>query len=601
MLKIREYLKDHILLFDGAMGTYYAQHNDDPDRPCELANLETPEAVESIHRAYIDAGCMAVKTNTFGANRPQLGAKCVPVIQAGYELALRAAGKRAYVFADIGPIDAPDDDALVAEYSFSAFSFLACGARNFLFETNSSDHGLHAVARRIKQRAQDAFILVSFAAQPDGFTREGRLLGELVRVAVDDPCIDAVGLNCVSGARHMAELVSRLRLPKDVLLSAMPNAGYPTVRGKRTYYDGDPAYFASQMCALRDRGASILGGCCGTTPEHIAAAAAALKAVRPVRVTAAEAEDDIGAPRPAGQPEEPVEPEEPNEFWDALCDPEQKPFAVELDSPLNADMSKFMAGARELREAGASVLTIADCPIARARVDSSLAACKLRRELDIDALPHMTCRDRNLNATQALLLGLSAEGVRNVLIITGDPIPSASRDEVKSVYNFNSRNLIKYVDGLNRTLLPTPFHIFGALNVNVRNFRMQLDLALQKEENGAVGFLTQPILTEEALENLKLARQTLRGKLLGGIIPVVSQKNALFMNSEIAGITVDEKIIAAYEGADRARGEELAVDISASVAAAIAPYVDGYYLMTPFGRTGLMTRIMKRIRAGENS
>ncbi len=593
MRKIREYLEDHILLFDGAMGTYYAQHNDDPDRPCELANLETPQAVEDIHRAYIRAGCGAIKTNTFGANRPNLGEKCVPVIQAGYELALRAAGKNAYVFADIGPIDAPDDDALLAEYSFAAFSFLACGARHFLFETNSSDHGLHAVAKRIKERAPDAFILVSFAAQPDGFTREGRLLGDLIRASVEDENIDAVGLNCVSGARHMAELVGRLSLPEDVLLSAMPNAGYPTVRGQRTYYDGDPRYFASQLSALRDRGARILGGCCGTTPEHMAAAVSALKtsAIPKLPLRSHKAEDV--------QAQEP--PAEPNEFWDMLCDPDRKPFAVELDSPVDADVTKFMSGARELRDAGASVITVADCPIARARMDSSLMACKLRRELDIDALPHMTCRDRNLNATQALLLGLCAEGVRNVLIITGDPIPSASRDEVKSVYNFNSRKLIKYVDSLNAALLPVPFRIFGALNVNVRNFDMQLKLAQEKEENGAAGFLTQPVLTEQALENLKLARRTLRGKLLGGIIPVVSQRNALFMNSEISGITVDEKIIAAYEGADRARGEELAVDISAAVAAAVAPYVDGYYLMTPFGRTGLMTRIMDRIRADGNA
>ena len=214
----------------------------------------------------------------------------------------------------------------------------------------------------------------------------------------------------------------------------------------------------------------------------------------------------------------------------------------------------------------------------------------------MDAVPHMTCRDRNLNATQALLLGLSAEGIRNVLVVTGDPIPSAERDAVKSVYNFNSRKLIKYIDGLNSAMLTHPFHIFGALNVNVRNFRMQLDLARQKEENGCVGFFTQPVLTEQALENLRLARETLRGKILGGIIPVVSRKNALFMNSEIAGITVSEKIIEAYEGADRERGEELAVEICSHVARAIEPYVDGFYLMTPFGRTTLMARIMERIR-----
>ncbi|MGM9615577.1 MAG: bifunctional homocysteine S-methyltransferase/methylenetetrahydrofolate reductase [Oscillospiraceae bacterium] len=582
-MNIRDYIQNNILLFDGAMGTYFAAHNN-PDTPCERANLENPEAVEAIHRAYLDAGARAIKTNTFGANRLTFGGECAAILRAGYELACRAAGDDAFVFADIGPVDSADGRTADAEYLFIADTFLACGAKHFLFETNSSDRGLHAAAAHIKAREPDAFILLSFAAQPDGFTSDGELYSDLIRAAAADPNVDAVGLNCVSGARHTAELVKRLG-SAGTPLSAMPNAGYPTVRGRRTYYDGDPQYFAGQLRVLRELGVGILGGCCGTTPEHIAAAAGALRALSPVSPAPVSPETGADGAKP-----------ERNPFWEKLCDPRQKPFAVELDSPPNADLTKFMAGAEELRGAGADIITIADCPIARARMDSSLLACKLRRELQIDALPHMTCRDRNQNATQALLLGLNAEGIRNVLLITGDPIPSAQRDEVKSVYNFNSRKLIKYVSNLNASVLPTPFQVFGALNVNVRNFRIQLELAQQKEENGAVGFLTQPVLTQQALENLKLARETLHGKILGGIIPVVSQKNALFMNSEIAGITVDEKIIAAYEGADRARGEELAIDISAAVAKAIAPYVDGYYLMTPFGRTNLIARIMQRIR-----
>ena len=164
------------------------------------------------------------------------------------------------------------------------------------------------------------------------------------------------------------------------------------------------------------------------------------------------------------------------------------------------------------------------------------------------------------------------------------------------MYNFNSRKLIRYIDGLNRTVLPTPFRIFAALNVNVRNFGVQLDLARQKEEAGALGFLTQPVLSEQGLENLMRAREELQGKILGGILPIVSQRNALFLNSEIAGIRVDENIAARYEGADREQGEELAVEISTAFARRIRPYVDGYYLITPFGRTALIGRIMDEIR-----
>ena len=212
-------------------------------------------------------------------------------------------------------------------------------------------------------------------------------------------------------------------------------------------------------------------------------------------------------------------------------------------------------GVKRLRDAGADAVTIADCPIGRPRADSSLLACKLKRELGVEPLPHMTCRDRNLNATKALLLGLSIEGVHNVLLVTGDPIPSEDRDEVKSVFNFNSRRLAAYVSGLNENVLRTPFRIFGALNVNAKNFAAQLSVAREKEACGVSGFLTQPVLSREALENLKLARQTLRGKILGGIYPVVSHKNACFLNNEIAGMRICEEITALYEGRDREEAE----------------------------------------------
>lgn len=280
-------------------------------------------------------------------------------------------------------------------------------------------------------------------------------------------------------------------------------------------------------------------------------------------------------------------------FWQVLNDPARKPVAVELDTPDSADLTKYIAGARELMDGGADLITIADSPNCKPGVDSSLTACKLRRELGMEAMPHMTCRDRNQNAARGLLLGLAAEGVENVLLLTGDHIPAKRRSEIHGAYDFASRGFIRYAAELE---LPEPFHIFGALNVNVRDFSQQLGLAQKKEAAGAVGFFTQPVLTERGLENLKLARATLSGKIMGGIIPVVSERNARFMQENIAGIDVDERVVALYEGADRAKGEALAETVSLAVAEAIGPYIDGYYLVTPFGRTGLMIRIMDRMR-----
>ena len=586
---LKEYLAHNTLLLDGAMGTLYATRNPNRQHACEWGNLLTPAEVEAIHRSYIEAGCTAIKTNTFSAGRPSMGADFQTIIRAGCEIARKAAGDDAYIFADIGPIADGGSYNLTEEYILIADCFIEQGMTNFLFETFAGNAGLHEAAAYIRSVLPEAFIAVTFAAQPDGFTAEGLHAKALLTAAAQDPSFDAVGLNCVSGPWHMKKLVQTL-FTGEKIFAAMPNAGYPTVRDRRPTYDSDPAYFAMQLADMQALGVHILGGCCGTTPEFIRAAAEELRKKPAPRVR-----------YPAGQADaRPAEEHPANTFWDELCDPDAKPFAVELDPPENAEIGRFMDGARQLQEAGASVITIADCPVARARMDSGILACKLHRELQMPALPHMTCRDRNRNATQAVLLGLCAEGIQNVLLVTGDPIPTASRDEVKSVYNFNSRKLLRYVSALNDTLLTPPLRLFAALNINAHNFHIQLDLARQKEDFGAQGFLTQPVLTPQAFENLQLARQTLHGKILGGIIPVVSHRNALFMNNSISGITVDEKIIALYEDADRVRGEELAVEISTHIAREIAPYIDGYYLITPFGRTALMARIMDSIRAGEN-
>lgn len=286
--------------------------------------------------------------------------------------------------------------------------------------------------------------------------------------------------------------------------------------------------------------------------------------------------------------------EQQSRFWDALCDPGRRPFAVELDSPAGPDVTKFMAGARQLRDAGADLITVADCPMGRVRADAGIMACKLRRELGMESLPHMSCRDRNWIAVQSLLFGFVAEGIENMLLVTGDPVPAEYREAAQGVYHFHSRELLRRVSALG-----LPLRLFAALNVNARNFEVELRLAKEKEQNGAVGFLTQPVLTERGLENLQRAREELQGKLLGGIMPIVSQKNAVFLQSRVHGVVVDEDLIARYEGADREQGEDIAVELSAEWAARMRRTVDGYYLMTPFGRTGLVCRVMDAIRQTE--
>jgi homocysteine S-methyltransferase len=586
-MNIRTYLSQgKPLLFDGAMGTYFASLPGRAGESCERACLSCPDEVLSIHRAYLSAGCRAIKTDTFAlpADLAAGDGRVPQLVEAACRLASEAVQDfDAWVFADLGP--APQDSALTPGqvYCRLADLFLEQGLTHFLVETLPSDEGVAELALHVKERCPDAFLIVSYAVAFDGFTRQGRLGKELFQTTAALPGVDAVGFNCVSGPQHLLDYIQGLDL-EGVTLSVMPNAGYPTVLGRQAVFQGDPGYFGEKLALLAQAGAAIVGGCCGTTPDHIARAAKALSALPPISA-------QPRAPREAP----PRQSAGVNRFWDKL-ERGERVIAVELDPPTDDDGDKFLAGVRALRDAGADAVTIADCPVGRPRADSSLLACKVHRELGVDPLPHMTCRDRNLNATKALLLGLSIEGVHNVLLITGDPVPTEDRSEVKSVFNFNSRKLARYVSSLNDQALKSPFRIFAALNLNAHNFEMQLALAVEKEECGVSGFLTQPVLSQQALDNLKLARQTLKGKILGGIYPVVSHRNACFLNNEIAGIHVCDEIISLYEGKDRQAAEELAVTISARVAQAIAPYTDGLYLMTPFQRVSLMERIISELR-----
>lgn len=588
MLDVRKLLAQRPLLFDGGMGTYYKAK---PGQECEQANLTDPDGILAVHRAYLAAGADAIKTNTFSL--PRLAAAQQPgweqLADAGWQLAAKAAGETgAAVFADLGP--APDTENLPAEQVYLAVAkrFALLGARNFLLETLSAENGVLEAIHALKQTVPEAFVLVSFAVLPDGYTREGRYCADLVRRMAQSGVVDAVGLNCVSAPGAMRALVQQLG-DAGLPLSVMPNAGYPVVARAQVRYQGKPEYFARELSRLAAEGVRILGGCCGTTPQHIAALRTALDAL-PEALPAAPAAKPAAVAKPVV---------ETDDAFLRKLRTGQRVIAVELDSPKDADLTAYLEGARRLQAAGADLLTIADCPIARARMDSSLVACRVHRELGMNVLPHMTCRDRNLNATKALLLGLYAEGVREVLAITGDPIPTAERDEVKNVYQFNSRKLAQYIVSLagEGREMPSPITVFGALNLNARNFEVELRRAAEKLENGMSGFLTQPVLSAQAVENLKKTRETLgeRAKILAGILPVVSQRNAIFMENEVNGIHVDEAIIQKFEGLDRTAGEELGLEVSVQAAKAAAPYADGFYLMTPFNRVALMERLIARL------
>lgn len=575
------------LLFDGAMGTYYSEVAKKPMPECEMANIFDKETILKIHREYIDAGAKAIKTNTFQANKVSLSSEfevVAKVIESGIEIAREAVGdKDVLIFGNIGQMG-PMETTSFEDYREIIDIFLNKGITDFLFETYSSMDYLKELAQYIKSKEEDSFIITSFAIGADGQTRMAEWGENLLNEASSCEFIDAVGFNCVSGPLRIREYLERIQIP-DSTLAIMPNAGYPTVINGRTFYPNNKSYFSKATLNMMDFGAEIIGGCCGTTPEYIGEIAAMLPNYeRKERVIKGSKSIRIETPY------------RENLFRNKV-ENGKKPIAVEFDPPQDLNIDKYMERVKKLELAGADAITIADCPVARARIDASLAAYKIKNEVGIEPIVHLTCRDRNINATKAILLGLNVENILNTIVVTGDPIPTAEKDEVKSVFQFNSFKLASFIRELNNEIFTNPMNIGGALNVNASNFDAELKRAKKKEEAGVNVFYTQPVISELAVENIKLARKELKSYIMGGIFPIVSHKNALFMDAEVGGIHVAQEIIDLYKDKSKEECNILAVDIAYDFIEKIEDHIDGYYLITPFSRVDLVTQLIRKIKS----
>ncbi len=600
---IFEYLAEKPLIFDGAMGTYLAeQFPQYREEICETLNVTHPEIIKEIHRAYLDAGAVALKTNTFGVNPYAMSfdlERTRECITQGVRIAREAMDEvegTHFLFADIGPVKVPDDISSAQVYRQLADLFLEMHIRHFLFETMETTDGLEEVSQYIKERDSKAFVVVSYGVSPEGFTRSGCYGRSLYQQTLQMEAVDAVGFNCISGPKHLLDLVRKLSVSSaGKYISVMPNAGYPTVVGNRTYFGENHAYYASAMHELAKLGVSLLGGCCGTGPEDIQAIQQILQK-QPVHGRSVRLVQSMQKTTDTKISDQTDPMNNSRNAFAMKLQAGKKVLVVELDPPVEPEIDFFMEGAARYQQAGVDAIDIADCPIAKARIDSSILACKVMREIGLTAIPHMTCRDRNINATKALLLGLNVEGVNNVLTVTGDPVPAAERGNVKTMFSYNSAVLANHIRTLDQQIFSkNPFLVSGALNVNAVQFDSQIMHAKRKIENGVSVLFTQPVLTRKAFDNLKRAREELDVKILGGIMPVVSYRNACFMNNEMAGIDVDSRIIEAYRDKSREEGEDLAWEISTRVAREISPYVDGYYLITPFKRVDLILRIIESI------
>lgn len=594
-MDIRTYLKQQTLITDGAMGTYYSASYPDGEELAERENLLHPERIRDIHGAYIRSGARLLRTNTFAVNSGFFSDRrsMREYILAGYRIAEEAVeqygtpGEAYFIAADIGTVfDAPfgDRQQLLEEYRFLADCFLEAGAEIFLFETQADLGILGDLTAYIKGRKGDAFVMVSFSFDKTGYTRGGLRLERMVEEMAAAETVDAYGLNCGVEGNHMAQLLERVTFPNDKYLLALPNAGYPFVLRGKTIYGKNIPYFLEMEEKLFDLGVDILGGCCGTTPAYIEGIHGRIS----------------GRKRRAkriGTPKNGIRQKTMSEFWKKLQQGEQ-PFVVELDPPFDLNTEKVLRGAELLKEHDVDLLTLSDSPMARARMDASLLGSRIQHEVGIQVMPHISCRDRNIISLRGTLLGDYDSDIRHFLLVTGDPVAPGDRGTVTQVFDYNSIKLMGFVQEMNRDLFAGDKVVYGgALNYHGENPEAIARRMEMKMQQGCSYFLTQPVYSREDAERIAFLKERTGAKVLVGIFPLVSYKNALFMANEMPGVRIPPQITEAYRpDMSREEAEEIAVKISVDIAKMTRETADGYYLMTPFNRVGLICRIIEEIR-----
>lgn len=595
-MNVIERIKDHVVLMDGAMGTYYNQQYG-TDQEAEEANLTHPEQIVAIHKSYIEAGAEVIRTNTFAVNHLMFPEKETRkrVIQAAAECAFQAvreSGKEVQVAASIGPIRqeaSEDDERILEEYRFLIDCILETGIRFFVFETMLEVKWIRPLAKYCKERCGEAIVMMQFSLNPAGYTQYGISAKEIIQTACATEEVDVFGFNCGVGAAHLKKVLEKQTFPKNCVLSVLPNAGYQQELRGRMHYGDDPDYYAKQMQQILAVGVDIAGGCCGTTPEHIRALKEVLQEVKPQpKQIAAEL-----------LPEEAKGAAVPTDFIQKL-EAGEKVYVVELDAPFDAQMDKFRKGVYALKENGVDMITVSDSPLARSRADAALLAVYAKRLADVSVMPHVAMRDRNLIGLRSEILGAHANGIRDFLVITGDPVGPDNRGKITGVFDVNSIRFMEYLQHMNEEVFPEePVYYGGALNYAGPNIRAIAGRMKKKMEAGCAYFMTQPIFSEEDVVRVKELKEMTGAKILCGLMPLVSYRNALFMKNEMPGIHVNDEILNRYRpDMSREEAEETAVKLCVDIAEALQDAADGYYIMTPFHRVGLVNTIINAIRRG---
>ena len=582
---------------DGAMGTYLYQLGFPVGVSYEEYNLLKPDLIEEVHRRYVDAGAEIIETNTFSAQRGKLSKyglehKVEQINAAGVEIARKAAGGRAYVVGAIGAIRAGRRKnvrtaTIRRDFEEQIGALLAAKPDGLLLETFFDLEEL-SIALELIRKQSDLPVICQFAVEDTARTQDGVPLAEAFRRLKAEGA-DVVGFNCRSGPSALLRALGAVPPDLGIPLSVYPNAGIADYVDGQVKYKATPAYFGEYALKFAALGARLIGGCCGTTPEHIAAISKALKQYTPGGECRHAAAAEAAPARVQEAAADAIVPEKPEPTLVDLVR-QRHTIIVELDPPRDLSIDRFMQGARALKEAGADALTMADNSLAIARMSNMALGALVKEKVGIRPLAHIACRDRNLIGTQSHMMGLDALGIDHVLAVTGDPAKFGDLPGASSVYDLTSFEMIRMIKQLNEGISfsgkplkqKARFVVGAAFNPNVRH----LDKAIQRLERkiaaGADYIMTQPVYDPLLMERIADATRHLNVPIFIGIMPLASGRNAEYLHNEVPGIQLSDEVRRRMSGLEGPAGRAEGVAIAKELLDAAMALFNGIYLITPF-------------------
>lgn len=601
-----------LIVFDGAMGTMIYNRGVFINQCYDELSVRAPDLIRGIHEEYVKAGAEVIETNTFGANRMKLQQHGLSedvgsINTAAARLARDAAGEAVLVAGAVGPLGvrlepygptSRDDARTIFAEQMRALK--EGGADLFILETFSDLDELTQAIAAARDVDSAMPVIAQVAINADGVTAYGATPEDIART-LDAAGADIIGLNCSVGPQTILEAIEKMAPLTTRKLSAQPNAGMPRDVGGRTMYMASPEYMSAYARHLVVAGAKLIGGCCGTTPEHIREIAEGVRPLAPRSGrTSRAAVAHVGVESHA-KGAQPV-PFSERSQWAAKIGAGDFVTSVELVPPRGVDASKLLRDAALLRDAGVDAINVPDGPRAQSRMGAVLTSVLIEQNAHIETVTHYCCRDRNLLGMLSDLLGASAVGLRNVLLITGDPPKMGPYPSATAVFDIDSIGLTNLVSQLNRGLdpggnaigEPTRFVIGVGVNPAAPDRENERRRFEWKVEAGAEYAITQPVFDAEQLETFLLSVESLRIPVVAGIWPLVSVRNAEFLANEVPGVTVPDEVISRMRRAN-AVSKEHAIQEGLSIAREmlerVRPMVAGVQVSAPFGKAELALEV----------